>query len=101
MASRVAWSSPASFMRLKSSRQLRPASTRMCVRPPQTIVLLPLEPEASTVKRTIKSEYREPRDSPTSQKQGLNDRRKQVIVDAPRPHHFLPLASWGADFRPR
>ncbi len=29
------------------------------MRPPQTTVLLPLEPEASTVKRTISSEYRE------------------------------------------
>src|SRR5579871_2594793 len=40
-------------MRLKSSRQLSPASTRMRVRPPVTTVLFPLDPEARTVKRIM------------------------------------------------
>ena len=53
MASSVSGSSPASRMRRNSSRQLNPASTRMRVRPPETTVQLPLEPEASTVKRTM------------------------------------------------
>jgi hypothetical protein len=53
MAFSVSGSSPASFMRRNSSRQLSPASTRMRVRPPLTTVELPLDPEASTVKRTI------------------------------------------------
>jgi hypothetical protein len=53
IASSVAGSSPARRMRRKSSRQLSPASTSIRVRPPVTTVALPLEPEASTVKRTI------------------------------------------------
>src|SRR3954470_7829990 len=53
MASSVSGASPASLMRRKSSRQLNPASTKMRVCPPLTTVLLPLEPDASTVNRTI------------------------------------------------
>src|ERR1700678_2279000 len=50
-------SSPALCMRLRSSRQESPASTRMRVRLLATIVLLPLDPEASTVMRIIRSGY--------------------------------------------
>ena len=46
-------SSPARAMRLRSSRQERPASTRTRVRELEMTVLLPLEPEASTVMRII------------------------------------------------
>ena len=42
-------------MRRNNSRQLSPASTRMRVLPPEITVLLPFDPEASTVKRTIHS----------------------------------------------
>jgi len=40
-------------IRRKSSRQLSPQSTRIRVRPPVTTVALPLEPDASTVNRTM------------------------------------------------
>ena len=48
-----AGSSPAMDMRFSSSRQERPASTRTRVRELEMTVLLPLEPEASTVMRII------------------------------------------------
>src|SRR6185437_629555 len=57
MALRVAGSSPARAMRLSSSRQERPASTRTRVRELEMTVLLPLEPEASTVMRIIRLRY--------------------------------------------
>src|SRR6185312_2524926 len=57
MASRAAGSSPARAMRLSSSRQERPASTRTRVREEEMTVLLPLEPEASTVMRIIRLRY--------------------------------------------
>src|SRR5579871_4585528 len=53
MASSWVGSSPAMAMRLRSSRQERPASTRMRVREEEMTVLLPLDPEASTVIRII------------------------------------------------
>src|SRR5690349_11616947 len=56
MALRDAGSSPAAFMRLRSSRQERPASTRMVVLGEAMTVELPLEPEARTVIR-IEREY--------------------------------------------
>src|SRR5271155_5051631 len=58
MASRVRGSSPAACMRLKSSRQETPASTRIRVRVLETTVLLPREPLASTVIRTMKMRIR-------------------------------------------
>src|SRR5277367_1516753 len=58
MASRVRGSSPAACMRLKSSRHETPASTRMRVRVLETTVLLPREPLASTVIRTMKMRIR-------------------------------------------
>src|SRR6185312_5008674 len=54
IASSVRGSSPAAAMRLKSSRQDRPTSTRIRVRDEERTVLLPLEPLASTVIFTIK-----------------------------------------------
>jgi len=48
-----------SRIRRKSSRQLSPQSTKMRVRPPQRSVALPLDPDASTVKRTMLRGYRE------------------------------------------
>src|SRR3954447_18718362 len=56
-ASRVSGASPASLIRRKSSRQLTPASTRMRVCPPVTTVLFPLDPDASTVNRTMLRAY--------------------------------------------
>ena len=53
IASSVSGSSPASRMRRNNSRQLSPASTKIRVRPPDTTVLLPFDPDANTVKRTI------------------------------------------------
>src|SRR5580704_10126045 len=53
MASSWVGSSPAMAMRLRSSRQERPASTRMRVREEEMTVLLPLDPEANTVIRII------------------------------------------------
>src|ERR1700722_6243249 len=50
-------SSSAICRRLRSSRQERPASTRMRVRLLETSVLFPLEPEASTVIRIILQGY--------------------------------------------
>src|SRR5579884_2554168 len=53
IASRVSGSSFTDFIRLKSSRQESPASTRMRVLELETMVLLPLEPLASTVILTM------------------------------------------------
>src|SRR5258708_39585274 len=50
-------SSPARAMRLRSSRQERPASTRIRVREEEMTVLLPFDPEASTVIRIIRLRY--------------------------------------------
>jgi hypothetical protein len=47
-----------SRIRRKSSRQLSPQSTRIRVRPPVTTVALPLDPDASTVNRTMLRGYR-------------------------------------------
>src|SRR5882757_6975794 len=49
--------SSAICIRFSSSRQDSPASTRMRVRLLDTIVLFPLEPEASTVIRIIQKAY--------------------------------------------
>src|SRR5579884_937175 len=53
IASRVSGSSFTDFIRLKSSRQESPASKRMRVLELETMVLLPLEPLASTVILTM------------------------------------------------
>src|SRR5579883_1936718 len=53
MASSASGSSLTERIRLKSSRQESPASTRMRVREVATMALLPLEPLASTVIRTM------------------------------------------------
>ena len=57
IASRVAGSSSAARILLKSSRHDIPASTRIRVRALETTMLLPFDPLASTVIRIILSRY--------------------------------------------
>jgi hypothetical protein len=59
MASSVSGASSTSFMRRKSSRQLSPQSTKIRVCPPETTALLPFDPDASTVNRTMLRGYSE------------------------------------------
>src|SRR6476619_533707 len=83
IALRVAGFSPTAFIRLKSSRQLRPASTRMRVRVEATIVLLPREPLASTVILTMRIRI---------QRIAVQDRVRNVVENL--EGYWLVILTW-------